>query len=319
MDQMFRMQTVARLAQYYDAQLGRTAPADLTPASPSRASQASDGFAAMISSYTVLIDPEERERFKASKPGIRKGDRDKAWIALAPVEAPPELIEEYRKRRSYRRFSLRPVPFDAISRLLSYLRPLALDGQSKYLYASPGGLYPTQVYLHCKPGRVGGLDAGVYYYHPIEHRLILLQSKVEISRDIHIPFINTPIYDEAAFSLFFVCEFAALAPGYGERSLHFATMEAGIMTHLLESRAYQHGIGLCSIGTIDFEQIRAWFDASASQVLIHSMVGGRIEERERGREQPEGHTASLQERIQELSAEEVSALLKAHKEGASKG
>jgi SagB-type dehydrogenase family enzyme len=273
----------------------------------------------MIASYPVMINPEERDRFKESKPGVRKGDQNKASIELAAAEPSPELLDEYRNRRSCRRFSLRPVPFEAISRLLGYLRPVTLDGKAKYLYGSPGGLYPTQVYLHCKTGRVAGLDAGVYYYHPLDHRLVVLQPKVEISREIHIPFINTPIYDEAAFSLLFVCEFAALAPGYGERSLHFATMEAGILTHLMESRAYQHGIGLCSIGTIDFEQIRPWFDLSKSHVLIHSLVGGRIDE-DGGQTAARGdRVANLQERIQKMSPEEVKALLKAHKEGAGKG
>jgi SagB-type dehydrogenase family enzyme len=273
----------------------------------------------MIASYAVMIDPGERDRFKESKPGIRKGDSNKASIALVPVEPPPELVEEYRKRRSYRRFSLRPVPLEAISRLLGYLRPVTLDGKAKYLYGSPGGLYPTQIYLHCKTGRVAGLESGVYYYHPIEHRLVVLQPKVEISRDIHIPFINTPIYDEAAFSLFFVCEFAALAPSYGDRSLHFATMEAGILTHLMESRAYQHGIGLCSIGTIDFEQIRPWFGLSKSHALIHSLVGGRIDEDSAAAPGQGDRVANLQQRIQKMSAEEVKALLKAHKQGGSKG
>jgi hypothetical protein len=96
-------------------------------------------------------------------------------------------------------------------------------------------------------------------------------------------------------------------------------MEAGIMTHLLESRAYQHGVGLCSIGTIDFDQIRAWFDLSKSHVLIHSMVGGRIEEDTAAAPAQADRVASLQERIKKLSAQEVKALLKAHKEGASKG
>jgi SagB-type dehydrogenase family enzyme len=229
------------------------------------------------------------------------------------------LLNEYRKRRSYRRFSLSPVPFDAISRLLSYLCPISLDGKTKYLYASPGGLYPTQVYLHCKAGRVEGLDSAAYYYHPADHRLVVLEPKAEISRDIHIPFINTPIYDEAAFSLFFVCEFAALAPGYGERSLHFATMEAGIMTHLLESRAYEHGIGLCSIGSIDFDQIRPMFHLNPSQVLIHSIVGGRIEEGVDAGALQTDRVASLRERIKKMSPDEVKAMLRAHREGSDEG
>ena len=314
MDQIFRMQTVAKLAEYYDRQLGRGRAAE---AAASDGTKPRDAVSEMIASYPVMINPEERERFKESKPGVRKADASKPSIELAPVEPSLELLEEYRTRRSYRRFSLRPVPFEAISRLLSYLRPLTLDGKTKYLYASPGGLYPTQLYLHCKTGRVAGLDAGTYYYHPLDHRLVVLQPRVEISRDIHIPFINTPIYDEAAFSLFFVCEFAALAPGYGERSLHFATMEAGILTHLLETRAYQHGIGLCSIGTIDFDQIRPWFDLSNSHVLIHSIVGGRIEEDTESGPAPGGRVASLQERISKMSPEEVKALLNAHKQGAS--
>jgi amino acid adenylation domain-containing protein len=315
MDQIFRMQTVAKLAAYYDQQLGRQSASTSAASGP----QATDAVSEMIASYPVMINPEERDRFKESKPGVRKGDQNKASIELAAAEPSPELLDEYRNRRSCRRFSLRPVPFEAISRLLGYLRPVTLDGKAKYLYGSPGGLYPTQVYLHCKTGRVAGLDAGVYYYHPLDHRLVVLQPKVEISREIHIPFINTPIYDEAAFSLLFVCEFAALAPGYGERSLHFATMEAGILTHLMESRAYQHGIGLCSIGTIDFEQIRPWFDLSKSHVLIHSLVGGRIDE-DGGQTAARGdRVANLQERIQKMSPEEVKALLKAHKEGAGKG
>jgi hypothetical protein len=46
------------------------------------------------------------------------------------------------------------------------------------------------------------------------------------------------------------------------------------------------------------------------------MVGGRIEEQDGGAE-AEGRGASLQERIQKLSAEEVKALLQAHQEGAT--
>ncbi|GAA3747374.1 hypothetical protein GCM10022402_28450 [Salinactinospora qingdaonensis] len=40
----------------------------------------------------------------------------------------------------------------------------------KYAYASPGALYATQLYL--ETDGVAGLDAGVYYYHPIDHTLV---------------------------------------------------------------------------------------------------------------------------------------------------
>ncbi|WP_372495722.1 amino acid adenylation domain-containing protein [Kitasatospora humi] len=40
----------------------------------------------------------------------------------------------------------------------------------KYSYASPGALYATQLYL--ETGGIAGLEAGVYYYHPLDHTLV---------------------------------------------------------------------------------------------------------------------------------------------------
>ncbi|MES5821046.1 amino acid adenylation domain-containing protein [Streptomyces sp. RG80] len=43
---------------------------------------------------------------------------------------------------------------------------------AKYGYASPGSLYATQLYLELSG--VAGLEAGHYYYHPVDHRLTLI-------------------------------------------------------------------------------------------------------------------------------------------------
>jgi hypothetical protein len=63
---------------------------------------------------------------------------------------------------------------------------------------------------------------------------------------------------------------------YGERSVHFATIEAGLICQLLETAAPKHGIGLCQIGSLEFPRIRALFDLEESHVLVHSLLGGRI-------------------------------------------
>lgn len=42
----------------------------------------------------------------------------------------------------------------------------------KYGYASPGSLYATQLYLELSG--IAGLEAGHYYYHPVDHRLTLI-------------------------------------------------------------------------------------------------------------------------------------------------
>jgi SagB-type dehydrogenase family enzyme len=202
----------------------------------------------------------------------------------------------------------------------------SLEGKPKYQYASPGGLYPTQVYLHIKSGRVAGIEAGVYYYHPIEHRLIAMTQGVEIDRTIHIPFINTPIFDEAAFSLFFITQLSAIAPSYGEQSIHFATLEAGIMAHHMEMSSPEYGIGLCQIGSVDFDRIRNLFNLDKTHFVVHTSLGGRVDE-ERGGEGigafaslgNTGKAAKTLQRLKGLSSEEVKAMLEAKKAAKQEG
>ena len=152
-----------------------------------------------------------------------------------------------------------------------------MDGKPKYLYASAGGLYPVQTYLYIKPERVEGLSGGIYYYHSVDHRVVLLSGEVEFDRTVYDPLINRPIFDEAAFSIFLIAQLSAIAPMYGEHSRHFADIEAGLMAQLLETSAPSYGIGLCQIGGLDFERIRGSFDLEASHLLVHSLLGGRVD------------------------------------------
>ena len=277
-------------------------------------------MAAQIASFRVLLDPAERDAFKASEPGVRRGDDERPSIHLRAPDATAEWRDRYARRRSHRQFALKPIPFAQFSGFLSCLSRLDLAGKAKYLYASPGGLYPGQVYLHIKPGRVDDVPSGAYYYHPVDHRLVVLTPNVDLDRDIHIPFINTPIFDEAAFSIFFVTQLKAIAPAYGDRSLHFATLEAGIMAHLLETQAPSHGIGLCQIGSVEFDRVRSLFGLEESHLLIHSMLGGAIAEAEDHSEpfttsserRDDARARRLLQEVERLSPDEVRKLLDAH-------
>jgi hypothetical protein len=89
--------------------------------------------------------------------------------------------------------------------------------------------------------------------------------------------VNRPIYDQAAFAVFFIARLSAIAPMYGERSLRYAYIEAGLMAQLLEMSAPTSGIGLCQVGDLDFSRIRPLFDLDEDHVLVHSMLGGLID------------------------------------------
>jgi SagB-type dehydrogenase family enzyme len=200
------------------------------------------------------------------------------------------------------------------------LGQVIIEGQPKFLYGSPGGLNPTQVYLHVKPGRIEGIPAGTYYYHPETHQLKVLTPGVDIDRNIHIPFINTPMFDECAFSIFFVADLDAVGPSYGERGIHFVTLESGIMAHQLEISGSAQNIGLCQVGSIAFERIRPWFKLKDTHILIHSTLGGYIDPSRSSRpdiENTAGQTAEkmaleLLDRVKALADDEVKGLLDAY-------
>ncbi len=100
------------------------------------------------------------------------------------------------------------------------------------------------------------LPAGAYYFNPVERRLILITGGACIDPDMYDFLINRPVFDSAAFAIFFVAQLQAIEPLYGDHALSFATIETGLMTQLLELCAPAHGIGLCQIGMLETEPLR---------------------------------------------------------------
>jgi acyl carrier protein len=120
---------------------------------------------------------------------------------------------------------------------------------------------------------VGG---GIYYYQPKDHRLVLLNAEANINRDVHVS-TNQSVFDESAFSIFLIGRMSAIAPMYGELAKDFSLLEAGYISQLLMTSARASQIGLCPIGGLDFPRIRGLFLLEESHVLLHSLVGGRID------------------------------------------
>jgi SagB-type dehydrogenase family enzyme len=226
----------------------------------------------------VLHDPEERDEFRSRQHGLRRKTPEETGIEL-PDSVPVETLKtEYIERRSHRHFVEQPIPMADFSKFIGCLRQIPINGRPKYLYASAGGLYPVQTYLHVKEGRIEGISTGTYYYHPANHRLVLLSANASIDRNIHERFVNRPIYDESAFSIFLIARLDAIEPMYGEHSLDFAILEAGYMSQLMMMSAIECQIGLCPIGVLDFKRIQHLFVLEEKHRLIHSLLGGKIDD-----------------------------------------
>ncbi len=96
----------------------------------------------------------------------------------------------------------------------------------KYAYASPGALYATQMYLEID--RVGGLEPGFYYYHPLDHRLVLIRPTAGRS--------------EAQVRLHFIGKKRAIEPVYKNNIREVLEIETGHMVGLFEEVLPEYGL-----------------------------------------------------------------------------
>ncbi|MCL5225673.1 non-ribosomal peptide synthetase [Pseudomonas nunensis] len=220
----------------------------------------------------VIEDPQQRAQFKADQRGRRTFAQALPSVALALPQS-PAFTQRFSDYRSVRQYAAQPIETRAFAELLAALAQGQLDGEVKYQFPSAGGLYPIQAYLYVKPDRVLGVPGGAYYYDPREHRLLALDSGV-LDPDTYDYFVNRPVYENAAFSLFFIADMAAIRPLYGERSRDFCHIETGAIAQLLSMTAVEQGLGLCGVGSIEEAQLPTLFDLGPSHQLIYSMVGG---------------------------------------------
>lgn len=272
MDKFYSLPTVANLAAAYTQQLeARRSDIDSVPRGTPAVSPPA------TARFDLILDPVERQAFKETHPGLRPAGSSETTIELPAIALDEHLRLAYLRRRSYRLFNRDPVSLQQLGSLLGSLRRVNIEENSRHRYGSAGGLYPVQTYLYIKPDRLEGAEAGAYYYHPARHRLVALNTDDRIDRNIYDPIINAPIFDTAAFAVFFLAQMNAIGPMYGERSLQYATLEAGLMAQLLETEAPDHHVGLCQIGELDFESIRHMFMLTPTHVLVHSMLGGPID------------------------------------------
>jgi epothilone synthetase B len=225
----------------------------------------------------------EQTLFKLERPGLRADLQNLPAINLDFSGDDSIRRDRYYGRRSVRTFSEQAVTRFQFSELLSCLSGCQSTDSliPKFLYPSAGNLQPVQCYVHISPGRVEGLTAGTYYYHPERHRLIAL-SNSDLPLSCHLPH-NAVTGEQAAFSIFLIGQMAAIEPIYGELARDFCLLEAGAMTQLLMSEAVNVGLGLCPIGDLDFQAIRHLFRLNETHAFLHCIVGGNPVDNENSR------------------------------------
>lgn len=228
----------------------------------------------------LLIDPLERMNFKLAQHNLRIAETRHKRVSLEKPVMDDDFLRPYLTRQSYRRFANRSISMKQFSGFLTTLLQVRLPDVPlpKYRYPSALGLYPVQTYLYVKPDQVEGVDAGFYYYHPVEHELQLIQNSNLLDSGVYAHF-DRPTYEQANIAIFLVAHMNAIVPIYGERlAREFCLLEAGYLGQMLMAEAPQFELGLCPIGLFEDETVlETAFQFATTQKIIHSFLAGPIE------------------------------------------
>jgi amino acid adenylation domain-containing protein len=212
-------------------------------------------------------DAENRKlQARLNRDGIRR--------LAAPLLQLPGAEVSNPARRSVRHFLSDEVSQQALAAMLAPLRLADVNGIARYRYASGGGFYPVQLYVQVAPGRVKGLAGGLYYFHPGENSLQLVDAARTLSPE-WFPRVNRPVIDAAAFCLFLVGSRQAIEPHYGAAAAPVLCMlEAGAMTQLLEDSAAAVGLGTVQLGGFRADKAGDFFGLGDDALYLHMLVGG---------------------------------------------
>ncbi|MCX2952793.1 amino acid adenylation domain-containing protein [Lentzea sp. NEAU-D7] len=102
----------------------------------------------------------------------------------------------------------------------------------KYGYAAPGALYAVQLYLEVRG--VAGLAAGHYYYHPVDHELVLVRPLAQAG--------------PARLLVHCVGRRSVVEPVYRNNVDEVLEIETGHLAGLFEEILPRHGLGLRALG-----------------------------------------------------------------------
>lgn len=227
-------------------------------------------------SENIKYDKLEFENFKSMQLNRNYKTPKGLKINLYSDEQYPYCISERKTCRSFNTNEI--ISFEVFSKLIAVFRQRRINGQIKYYYASAGGLYPIDIYIYIKEKRIENLKQGLYYYSPLDNSINIVDECCHVNKNAHY-FMNQSIFNQSAFSIFFIYNMEVTMPKYGGIGYLYSCIDIGIMVSSLTFVAGLYNIGLCSIGDMNFHKIEKYFQLNKNQVYIHTVeLGLKLED-----------------------------------------
>ncbi|CAM2011288.1 amino acid adenylation domain-containing protein [Acanthopleuribacter pedis] len=160
-----------------------------------------------------------------------------------------------------------PVDRGRLGRFLSLLK----SHNGKYRHASAGGLNPIRAYVLVRA--VVGMQPGIYYHHPVDHRLVPVTRPARISAELFGE-PDRQRFADAAFAVFLVAHMDAIEPVYQDAAPSLTVLEAGYIAHLLTAHACDFDLSVAAVRDLAFQEIATLFQPEPSEQFLLCLLGG---------------------------------------------
>ena len=210
----------------------------------------------------------------------RRKQLDREWIGADNAEAvdfsSAILPRVYRERESCRQFDTQSfvsrAHFDQCMAVMRQM-PARTSPFRHCAYPSAGGLYPLDIYCLVKDNRVEQVLGGLYGVDAKHGRLLRQAPPSRFTVNAHF-FLNKPIFESSAFTLFMVYNSAIATPKYGDRAYFYGILDAGILAGTLTQMAAALGLGSCCIGEMKASAAETYLALRPEQKYLFCMEFG---------------------------------------------
>jgi SagB-type dehydrogenase family enzyme len=231
--------------------------------------------------YQYLFEYRGRAETAANRKNYM-GRMQKPLPPPHPITMP--LGEAIAARRSTRDFDPSPLDMATLSNMLATLaanRPVTIDADAELVlscrgYPSPGGLFPSEIYVALS--NVEGEQARVCHYDPHNHALTDLAT-IEPERLFDaLGDRGVTKMRNAAVHIFVTSLFERVAVKYGTIGYRFALIETGLILQQLGLAAAALGLGGLAYGGYFDEEVNAILDIDGmTETTVGCMFVGHME------------------------------------------
>jgi SagB-type dehydrogenase family enzyme len=191
-----------------------------------------------------------------------------------------QLHQAIGQRRSLRRYSDTPFSQDELSFLL-WASVWARDfhsGQNNEFtrrnVPSAGSRHPFECYLLVN--RVEGIRPGLYYYHPLKHGLIRMESNDNIAEEILDGCLGQEMVANSAVTVILSAVPYRTSWRYQQRGYRYLYLDAGHVGQNVHLAAEALGAGACMVGAYQDEALNDCLGLDGtSEFVIYVMAVGK--------------------------------------------